>query len=148
MSKSDCNTSTFLIKVVMVKPRACWAAPLGGYQGAAKASRRCSLSRVCARVFSRMNMPGTPPRGNVWEVSWPHAHMTSAGFFGSERAEGPTLSYFWMAELLALSICMNPATLQKNSGNLYLQTCYFGAYLPSASQTRANALCHLSPSSF
>lgn len=64
-----------------------------------------------------MNMPGTPLRRNVWEVSWPHAHMTSAGFFRSEKAEGPTLSYFWMAELFALSIRMNPATLQKNSSH-------------------------------
>lgn len=63
--------------------------------------------------------------------------MTSAGFFGSEIAECPALSYFWLAELLALSICMNPTTLQKNFGHLYLQTCYFGAYLPVASQTRA-----------
>lgn len=59
-SKNDCNTSTFLIKWVTVKPGPCWPALLGGYQGDAKASRRCSSSSVCARVFSRMNMPGTP----------------------------------------------------------------------------------------
>lgn len=133
-----CHTSTFLIKW---EPRASQTAPLGGYEGAAKASRRCNLSSACPRVLSTMSMPETPPQGNVWKVSWPHAHMTSAGFFGSERAECPTLSYFWLAELLALSICMNPATLQKNFGHLYLQTCYSGAYQPTASQTRA--LCSL-----
>lgn len=123
-----CNTSTFLIKW---EPRVYRTAPLGGYKGPAKASKRCNLSSACPRVLSTMSMPQTPPRGNVWKVSWPHAHMTSAGFFGSERAECPALSYFWLAELLALSICMNPATLQKNFGHSYLQT----------SQTRA--LCPL-----
>lgn len=149
MSKtSKCNCNHQLDVTVTVKPGALLSSSSVGSQGAAKASRRCTLPSVCARVFSRMNMPGTSPWGNVWEVSWPHAYMTSAGFFGSERAEGPTLSYFWMAELLALSICMNPATLQKNFGHLDLQTCYFGAYLPSASWTRAKALCHLSLSFF
>lgn len=103
MSESDYNTSTFLIKWVTVKPGVCRAAPLGEYQAGAKASITCNLCSVCPRVFSMMNMPGTPPRGNVWEVSWPHAHMIWAGFFGSERAEGPTSAISgWLNSLLFL----------------------------------------------
>lgn len=147
MSKSDCNPSTFLMKWVMVRPGACWGAPLGGYQGAAKASRRYALS----------NVPGSSPGRTCLE----HFPEEMSGIYPGhmptwlqlapldlKEQKAPTLSYFWMAELLALSICMNPGTLQENSGHLYLQTCYFGAYLPSASRTRANALCHLNPSCF